>query len=198
MDQTVHFFIENPQNCATYEDETKNKKYGMKILSQMYAALEEFPVQVSYPAGQPSLESHLWDLDWYKKDHSFFTNYSFGTYTVQYEEVAYIKNSTNKAILVFESKNRGFLHRAFIPQNQSNIHPQDKPYIDLFDQIEKKSKGYEIKNPYYDTISDSIYNLQYYIRNNLPGGSMSYDDAEKLYNQLDEIRSKLVATQNIK
>lgn len=166
-------------------------------ISDLYADLEKFPVVVSYPDNQPSVNSNSRDLEKFKHDHDFITNYSFGKYTVEDREKEHRYNALTLDSLIFRNT-YGDYNYVLIQRNRNNISPQDKPYVDLFAQIQRKAKGYDIKNPFYDRISDAIYNLQYYIRNDLPYNSMSHDDAEGLYNQLDEIRTKLVATQNIK
>ncbi len=75
----------------------------------------------------------------------------------------------------------------------------DKDYVALSKAIRAKSEGKKFENPFEKTINDSIYELQFYLTE-LSGThdkTMPYGEIQKTISQLDEMKKRLLLTQNI-
>ena len=166
----------------------------MQRLSTFYAALEQNPVKISYPDWQPAANSK--SANNWKKDDAFVTYYNFGGYRLEHGEFEKI----GLEYLAFEAKDLGENYATVHVKKdgRSGITPKDEPWLNLAEQIKNKAAGKTYKNIFFDKINDATYDLMRYVREALPDGSMSDDESEKLYNQLDKIRTRLMATQTIK
>lgn len=174
----------------------------MEKLSDLYAILEKNPVKISYPKSQTVVTADYdpWKLRRYKYNYGWMTFYTFGKCKVIYNVKPGCENAVVKAELSFINKERGnsYSFDVSILQNKGDMTLQNKQYIELFEQIKNKANGKEITNPFYNKINNAVFDLQSYVRNDLPHGSnISREEVEKLYNQLNEIRLKLVSTQNM-
>lgn len=167
----------------------------MKRLSSFYAVLEQKPVTISYPDDQPAKDSE--GVNKFKRDNRFSTYYDFGEYRLEHTEI----EKKGIEYLDFEAKDSGASYAiVYIEKDwRSGITPKDEPWINLAEQIKSKAAGNkQIKNPFYDKVSDATSTLIEYVNNQLPYGSMSYKETERIYNQLNKIRTKLLATQTMK
>ena len=153
------------------------------------------PVTVSYPDGQisPNDFNHA-----HGYDHDFVTIYTFGSYKLEHNDLArskhcikgysqeliFTKPGTTLYILVYVGKRLGGL---------------DKDYIGLSKAIQAKANGKKFENPFEKTINDSVDELQFYLNElgNAHSAVMSYDEIQATMAQLDEIKQRLLLTQNI-
>ncbi len=167
----------------------------MEHLISMYAALQKYKVTVSYPDGQ----MHANDFNYgHGYDQDFVTLYTFGPYQLEHTDVArkqqFLKGYKEK--LVF-TKPGTTLSIPVIVNNR--LVGLDKDYVALSKAIRAKSEGKKFENPFEKTINDSIYELQFYLTE-LSGThdkTMPYGEIQKTISQLDEMKKRLLLTQNI-
>ncbi|MBO4626201.1 MAG: hypothetical protein J5679_02940 [Alphaproteobacteria bacterium] len=169
----------------------------MKELSSLYAALEQNPVTISYPDGQPAQNSE--GVNKFKRDNAFSTYYDFGKYRLEHTE----NEKDSLEYLDFGEKDSGasyaIVYTVHIEQDgRCGITTKDAPWMNLYKQIKNKAAGKQITNPFYDKISDAASTLFHYVDYELPYGSMSDREARRIYLQLSKIKTKLLATQTIK
>jgi len=167
----------------------------MEQLISMYAALQKNPVTVSYPDGQASPN----DFDYaHGYDNDFITIYTFGPYKLEHNDLArskhYIKGYTQE--LTF-TKPGTTLYRLVLVRK--HLFGLDKNYVDLFMAIQAKADGKKFENPFEKTINDSVYNLQFYLTelSHTHSTLMNDDEIQKTITKLDEIKKRLLLTQNI-
>lgn len=166
----------------------------MKKLSTFYAALEQNPVTISYPDYQPAANSKA--ANKWKRNDAFLTYYDFGEYRLEHGE--FEKNGLEYLHFEVEDSGESYATVFVKKDGRPGITPKDEPWLNLAEQIKNKAAGKTYKNIFFDKINDATYDLMWYVRDALPDGSMSADESEKLYNQLDKIRTRLMATQTIK
>lgn len=168
----------------------------MENLIEMYAALEIYPVVVSYPTGQMPISYDSIKLRDFKYDNDFITYYTFGPYKLQHQEIAR-KNELlcgyNK-ILCFTKIDSTMYKKVHVNKRISDM---DKRFVSLSQNIVAKANRKTFTNPFEKQIVDNTSNLMYYLRN-VPGAMMKHDEVESLMTQLEEIKQKLLLTQNIK
>ncbi len=75
----------------------------------------------------------------------------------------------------------------------------DKNYVDLSRAIQAKANGKNFENPFEKTINDSVYNLQFYLTelSHMHSALMNDDEIQETIAQLDNIKKRLLLTQNI-
>ena len=167
----------------------------MENLIDMYAALEKYPVTVSYPAGQIAPTADTIKLHDFKYDNDFSTIYTFGPYKMEHCEVARHNEFSrgHSKELYFMKSGTAMCMRILV---NKYITEQNKKYVTLAHDIISKANGKKFKNPFEKQISDSMFNLMYYLRN-VPLAMMPTDEVDAIMNQLEEIKRKLLQTQNI-
>ncbi len=167
----------------------------MEQLISMYAALQKNPVTVSYPDGQISSN----DFDYaHGYDNDFVTIYTFGPYKLEHNDLArskhYIKGCDQE--LTF-TKPGTTLYRSVLVRKR--LFGLDKNYVDLSRAIQAKANGKNFENPFEKTINDSVYNLQFYLTelSHTHSTLMNDDEIQETIAQLDNIKKRLLLTQNI-
>lgn len=167
----------------------------MENLIDMYAALEKYPVTVSYPAGQIALSTDSIKLHDFKYDNDFSTIYTFGLYKMEYCEVARHNEFSrgHSKELYFMKSGTAMCMQVLV---NKYITEQNKKYVTLAQDIISKANGKKFKNPFEKQISDSMFNLMYYLRN-VPNTIMQSNEVDSIMNDLEEIKRKLLQTQNI-
>ncbi|MBP5485356.1 MAG: hypothetical protein J6Y07_01470 [Alphaproteobacteria bacterium] len=167
----------------------------MEQLISMYAALQKYPVAVSYPNGQICAGdfNHA-----HGYDHDFVTIYEFGPYKLENNELArskhFIKGYGQE--LIFTEPGTTL----YIPVPiRKHLVGLDKDYVELSKAIQTKANGKNFKNPFEETINDSVYNLQFYLTELAHTHStvMNDDEIQETITKLDEIKKRLLLTQNI-
>lgn len=150
---------------------------------------------MSYPDGQISSNdfNHA-----HGYDHDFVTIYTFGSYKLEHNDLArnkhYIKGGTQK--LVFTKPGTTFYKQILVTKRLMGL---DKDYVALSNAVRAKSEGKKFENPFEKTINDSVDELQFYLNEliNAHSAVMSYDEIQATMAQLDEIKQRLLLTQNI-
>lgn len=168
----------------------------MENLIDMYATLEKYPVNVSYPAGQIAPDADSIKLHDFKYANDFITYYTFGPYKMEHREIArqyeYIRGYGKT--LCFTKCDTTMYKQVCVNKRISNI---DKMFVSLAKNIIAKANGKTFTNVFEKQIADNTSDLMYYLRN-MPGTIMPADEVDALMNQLEEIKRKLLLTQNIK
>ena len=167
----------------------------MENLIEMYAALEKYPVTVSYPAGQIAPDADSIKLHDFKYENDFITCYIFGPYKMELCEVArkneFIFGYGKK--LCFTKFDTTMYKQVCINKRISDM---DKKFVNLSENIIAKANKKPFTNAFEKQIVDNTGNLMYYLRN-VPNTTMPYDEAEAMMAQLEEIKRRLLLTQNI-
>ena len=166
----------------------------MMTMKEVYAALEKYPVKISYPKDQISINADWFEIDKYKRSNDFVTNYKFGPYTLTHRETKHMYNALTQGVLYLGCDDHAFSMSALI---QKNLLPNDKQIVKLFKAVKDKSENKSFENPYEKAISDSIYALEFYVHD-LPSNMMSTTKIKRTMEQLNQIKIELLATQNIK
>lgn len=167
----------------------------MEQLISMYAALQKNPVTVSYPDGQISVNdfNHA-----YGYDHDFITIYTFGPYKLEHNNLARSKHyiSGYSQELTFTKPGTTLYIPILVKKRLVGL---DKNYIDLFRAVQAKADGKKFENPFEKTINDSVYNLQFYLTelSHTHSTLMNDDEIQETIAQLDNIKKRLLLTQNI-
>lgn len=167
----------------------------MENIIEMYAALEKHPVTVSYPAGQIAPTADTIKLHDFKYNNDFSTIYTFGPYKMEYCEVARHNEFSrgHSKELYFMKTGTAMCMKILV---NKYITEQNKKYVTLAQDIISKANGKKFKNPFEKQITDSIFNLMYYLRN-VPNTIIQSDEVDTIMNNLEEIKRKLLRTQNI-
>ena len=170
-------------------------------LITMYASLEKNPVVVSYPDGQPSKspqnKEERWKLNNFMDYNRFQTIYTFGDCKIVHyvSELSYRYYGVD---LIHELrfyngiKTYDFASVRYYHLTDKQIDDDKKQLIQLYQDVKHKSRGKPFTNPYEKYLNDNIFELQLYARNALP-----FTDAENVIADLDKIKTKLLASQNI-
>ena len=167
----------------------------MEQLISMYAALQKYPVAVSYPNGQ------ICPGDFNRGhgyDHDFVTIYNFGPYKLEHNNLArsqqFIRGCTQE--LIFTEPGTTLYIPVYVGKRLGGL---DKDYIGLSKAIQAKANGKKFENPFEETINDSVYNLQFYLTElaHTHGTVMNDDEIQGTIAQLDKIKNRLLLTQNI-
>ena len=166
----------------------------MVTMKEVYAALEKYPVKISYPKDQISVDADWFEIDKYKRSNDFITNYKFGPYTLTHRETKHMYNALTKGVLYLKRDGYAFSMSTLI---QKNLLPADKEIVKLFETVKEKSENKPVKNPYEQEIRDAIYALQFYVHD-LPVDMMSTTKVKQTMEQLEKIKYRLLATQNIR
>lgn len=167
----------------------------MEQLISMYAALQKNPVTVSYPDGQISSNDFNYAHGY---DNDFVTIYTFGPYMLEHNDLArskhYIKDYTQE--LTFTRPGTTLYRLVPIRKHLFGL---DKNYVDLFRAVQAKADGKKFENPFEKTVNDSVYNLQFYLTelSHTHSTLMNDDEIQEIITQLDEIKKRLLLTQNI-
>ena len=167
----------------------------MEQLISMYAALQKNPVKVSYPDGQTSPNDFNYAQGY---DNDFVTIYTFGPYMLEHNDLArskhYIRGCEQE--LTFTKPGTTLYISVLVRKRLSRL---DKNYVDLFRAIQAKADGKKFENPFEKTINDSVYNLQFYLTelSHTHSTLMNDDEIQKTITKLDEIKNRLLLTQNI-
>ena len=167
----------------------------MEHLISMYAALEKYPVMVSYPDGQMAVGDFNYAHGY---NHDFITSYSFGPYKLEHNSVARDKQFLNGASekLLFTKNETALYIQVLVTKHLMGL---DKDYVALSKAIKAKANGKKFQNPFAKTISDSIYDIQFYLTEltQADDAKITYDEIQEMVTQLDTIKQKLLLTQNI-
>ncbi len=168
----------------------------------MYAALEKNPVVVSYPDGQPSKKptskEEKWELTNFMNNNRFTTIYTFGDCKI----VHYISELAYKAFGVpivqelrfyTDTKDYDFASARYHHLTDRQIDEDKKQLIQLYQDVNHKSRGKPFTNPIKQIMQQNVSELQLYARN-----AMDPQDAEKIMADLEKIKIGLLATQNTK
>lgn len=167
----------------------------MEQLISMYAALQKYPVVVSYPDGQMHVDDFNYG-DGY--DHDFTTIYTFGPYKLEHTSVSrsqqFIKGYSEE--LVFTKLGTTSYKTIRVTKRLIGL---DKDYVALSNAVLAKSEGKKFENPFEKTINNSVDELQFYLNElgNAHSAVMSYDEIQATMAQLDKIKQRLLLTQNI-
>lgn len=167
----------------------------MEQLISMYAALQKYPVAMSYPDGQicPGDFNHA-----HGYDHDFVTIYEFGPYKLEHNNLArskhFIKGYSQE--LIFTEPGTTLYILVYVGKRLGGL---DKDYIGLSKAIQAKANGKKFENPFEKTINDSVYDLQFYLTElaHTHGTVMNDDEIQETIAQLDKIKNRLLLTQNI-
>jgi len=167
----------------------------MEQLINMYSALQKYPVSVYAPDGQIPADKFDYAHGY---DHDFVTIYAFGPYRLEHTDISrsqqFIKGYDKE--LVFTSPGTTL----YIPvQVTKRLIGLDKDYVNLFKAIQSKADGKPFKNPFKDTINESIDNLQFYLTelSHTHNTLMNNNEIQETIAQLDDIKKRLLLTQNI-
>lgn len=163
----------------------------MKQLISMYAALEKYPVTVSYPNGKISKDSTFDELYDFNRDNDIIADYKFGPYTATHTKGA--RCGGHGEVVEFTKKDTDMFIPTTISKYAIGI---NKDFVILFKNIVAKSNGVPFENPFTKQIKENIYELMFYLRN-VPDELMKSSQANELFNQLENIKTKMLATQNI-
>lgn len=167
----------------------------MEQLISMYAALQKHPVTVSYPDGQISPNDFDYAQGYY---NDFVTIYTFGPYKLEHNNLArskhYIRGCDQE--LTFTKPGTTLYISVLVRKHLFGL---DKNYVDLSRAIQAKANGKKFENPFEKTINDSVYNLQFYLTElaHTHSTSMNNDEIQKITDQLENIKKRLLLTQNI-
>lgn len=159
----------------------------MNTIIEMYAALEANPVKISYPDGQPSVTADYKVLDQYKQHHDFITLYDFGPYVLTQTEH---HNRLYQTLLFYKKNTTGYQE---VRYDGRVWKPGDLMLLELFTAIKNKAAGKRYTNPLETKINDYIFWLQFYAN----GAHSMLPDSDAIMDQLDKIKLKLLASQNI-
>ena len=167
----------------------------MEQLINMYAALQKYPVAVSYPDGQicPGDFNHA-----HGYDHDFVTIYEFGPYKLEHNKLArshqFIRGCTQE--LIFTEPGTTLYILVYVGKRLGGL---DKDYVGLSKAIQAKANGKKFENPFEKTINDSVYDLQFYLTelSHTHSALMNDDEIQETIAQLDNIKKRLLLTQNI-
>ena len=167
----------------------------MEHLISMYAALQKYPVVVSYPDGQVYAgdfnHAHGYDQD-------FITIYTFGPYKLEHTDIARNQQFARgyNQELVFTKSGTMSYKPILVTKRLIGL---DKDYVALSKAIQAKSDGKKFENPFEKTISDSVYDLQFYLTELMHADdkAMKNDEIQETIDKLDEIKHRLLLTQNI-
>ncbi len=167
----------------------------MEQLISMYAALQKYPVMVSYPDGQVYANDFNYSHGY---DHDFVTIYTFGPYKLEHTKVARNKEFINgySEEMIFTEPGTTFYIPVLVRKRLFGL---DRDYVNLSKAIKTKANGKEFKNPFEKTINDSIHELQFYLTElgNTHCEIMGYDEIQGTIKQLDTMKHRLLQTQNI-
>lgn len=170
-------------------------------LITMYASLEKNPVVVSYPDGQPSNSQKnkkgRLELNNFMYNNRFTTIYTFGDckivhYVSELGYKDYGLNTIQELRFYNDIKTCDFASVRYYHLTDKQIDDDKKQLIQLYQNVKHKSRGKPFTNPYEKVLNDNIFELQLYARNALP-----FPDAENVIADLDKIKTKLLASQNI-
>lgn len=168
----------------------------MENLIEMYAALEKYPVTVSYPAGQIAPDADSIRLHDFKYANDFITYYTFGPYKMEHCEIArqneYIRGYATK--LCFTKSDTTMYKQVCVNKRISDM---DKMFVNLSKNIIAKANKKIFTNAFEKQIVDNTSSLMYYLRN-VPLAIMPSDEVDALMNQLEAIKRRLLETQNIR
>lgn len=159
----------------------------MQSIIKMYAALEVAPVKISYPKGQPSANADYKVLDQYKQHHDFITIYDFGPYTLTQT----VGHTGCYQTLRFHEKDTDGFQEVRCDGHAWKL--GDLMLLDLFAAIKNKATGKRYINPLETKINDYIAWLKFYAHEANP----ILPNADAIMKDLDKIRFKLLASQNI-
>lgn len=167
----------------------------MEQLISMYAALQKYPVAVSYPDGQicPGDFNHA-----HGYDNDFVTIYEFGPYKLEHNKLArsqqFIRGCTQE--LIFTKPGTTLYIPVYVGKRLVGL---DRDYVGLSKAIQAKANGKKFENPFEKTINDSVYNLQFYLTelSHTHSALMNDDEIQETITKLDEIKKRLLLTQNI-
>ena len=167
----------------------------MEQLISMYAALQEYPVALSYPDGQ------IYACDFnhaHGYDHDFTTIYTFGPYKLEHTSVSrsqqLIKGYSEE--LVFTKLGTTSYKTIRVTKRLFGL---DKDYVALSNAVRAKSDGKKFENPFEKIINDSVYDLQFYLTELMHADdkAIKNNEIQETIDQLDKIKKRLLLTQNI-
>ena len=169
----------------------------------MYASLENNPVVVSYPDGQPSNSPKNKEekryLTNFMYNNRFVTIYTFGDCKIEHcvPELSYKYFGVRlvQELRFYTDINKyDFASVRYYHMTDKIIFDDDKKQlIQLYQDVKHKSRSKSFINPIKQIMQQNVSDLQLYARN-----AMDSQDAEKMIAELNKIKDRLLAPQNIK
>ena len=159
-------------------------------LIDMWSALENHNVVVSYPEKQPNANptnvAEEWDLEDFKKKNDFRTFYDFGPYTVEHVEIEHRYNALVRSSIYFSLNGK---HTYLFRDKRGYFdEPIDKDFYDLYLAVKGKAENPNnpIENPFKRKINTNISAIKEYAQN-----AFDEETAGKVIEKLTEFETAI-------